>query len=139
MDPFYVKESDVPETNTRKDFIRRFLNKTSPSSYFDEACTKVQCEKNKFRSITEIHQLTIARFPKTSFGAVVGIIKMLIDEDACVSLVWCTQVRKVVIKYFCKSTQTYMTTYSRDKYLNEKGVDGYSLADYDLMFNELNK
>lgn len=138
MDPLYVKESDVPQTSTRKDFVRRFLNKTSPPSYFNEDCTRLQCEKNKYRSITEIHQLTLSRFPKTSFGAIVGIIKTLIDEDASVSLVWCTQVRKVVIKYFDKATQSYMTSYSRDRYLNEKGVDGYSLADYETMFNQIN-
>lgn len=137
MDPIYVKEEDIPVTETRKDFIRRFLRNTSPPSYSDRRCTIVQCTANRYRSITELHQLTLSRFPKTSFEAIIRIVKTLIDEDACVSMVWCTQVNKVVLKYFDKATKTYITNTSRNNYYDSKGVDGYSLRDYETMFNEL--
>jgi len=132
----FVKESDVPLTDTRKDFVRRFLRGRF-ESYSDERHTRLQCEKGKYRSITEIHQIVLSRFPKTSFEAILRIVRDLINEDNPVSMIWCTQVNKVVLRYYDRATRTYMTSYSRDKYLNSKGVDGYSLADYERMLQEL--
>lgn len=133
----YVKLDDVPETRTRKDLVRRFLNKTSPRSYSDAACTILQCDYGKYRSITELHEIVMSRFPKTTFDAMIRIVGELIAEDAGVSMVYCTQVNKVVLKYFDRPTRTYMTDYSRKNFLTKKGVDGYSLNDYEKIKENL--
>jgi len=135
----YVKLEDVPKTKFRKDFIKKFLKGKVINSYSDADCNILQCEGGRFRSITELHQMCQARFPKTSFEAIVRIVKELIDEDACVSMVWCTQINKVVLKYFDRATKSYMTKMSRENYYNSKGVDGYSLSDYEQIIDKLNK
>ncbi len=134
--PLFVKESDVQPTNTRKDFVRQFL-RGKFESYSDEQCNRLQCDKGRYRSITEIHQIVLGRFPKTSFQAILRIVRDLINEDNPVSMIWCTQVNKVVLRYYDKATRSYMTSYSRDRYLTSKGVDGYSLADYERMLQQL--
>ena len=40
---------------------------------------------------------------------------------------------KVVVKYYNNSNASYITKYSRSNYANVKGVDGYSLKDFDDM------
>lgn len=137
MEKIYVKFSDVPKTKTRKAFIRNFINAVSFPSYSDEECTIEQCSKNRYRSITELHQMTLVRFPKTSFEAVIRIIKELIDEDAKIAMIYCTQVNKVVLRYYDKATHKYITSYSRDNHYTTKGVDGYSLKDYEEIINKL--
>lgn len=139
MEKIFVKETDIPKTSTRQDFIRQFL-KIKPSSYNDENYTNLQCESGRFRSITELHEVVKSRFPVTSFEAILRIVKTLIDEEgAGVSMVYCTQVNKVVLRYFNKSTKKYITSFSRDNYYKTKGVDGYSLEDYEKMIEKLNK
>jgi hypothetical protein len=137
MNPLYVKETEVPQTETRKRFIRVFLQGTSPVSYSNPECTLVQCEKGKFRSITEIHQLTLSRFPKTTFEGVVRIIYSLIEEDANIVMVYCTQVNKVVLKYYSNSAKQYISDYSRKNFFTKTGVDGYSLKDYETIKKNL--
>ncbi len=136
MDQLFVKQSDVPATNTRKDFVRRFL-RGKFESYSDENYNNLQCEKGRYRSITEVHQIVVSRFPRTSFEAILRIVRDLINEENPISMIWCTQVNKVVLRYYDRATRTYMTNHSRERYFNSKGVDGYSLADYEKMINEL--
>ena len=72
-----------------------------------------------------------SRFPKTSLEGVVKIIYDFIQEDKAVVLVWCKMIKKVVVKYYNNPNASYITKYSREGYLNVKGVDGYSLKDFD--------
>lgn len=139
MSLIYVPESEVPSTSTRKDLVRRFIRGKSYVTYSDPQCTQIQCEKGKFRSVTEIHSIVMSRFPKTSLEAIVRIINELIDEDACITMIWCTQVNKVVLRYYNSATKTYMSSYSRERYYSTKGVDGYSLKDFEEIKNNLNK
>jgi len=132
----YVKLTDVPKTDTRKDFIRKFI-RGKFASYSNSDCTELQCESGRFRSITELHQIVLSRFPKTSFEAIIRIVRDLINEDNPISMVWCTKVNKVVLMYLDKSTREYMTDYSRKNYLNTKGIDGYSLNDYEQLINKI--
>ena len=48
-------------------------------------------------------------------------------------LVWCNMINKVVVKYYNNSNASYITKYSRSHYSTAKGVDGYSLKDFDDM------
>lgn len=139
MDTLYVKTTDIPVTKYRKSFIKQFLRGKVIPSYSDKSCVNLQCEGNKFRSVTEIYSMTLSRFPKTSFNAILKIIKELIDEDEKVTMVWCTQINKVVLKYLDESTKNYISKASRSNYYNSKGVDGFSLADYEEIIENLNK
>ena len=135
-DVIYIKEQDVPLTRTRKQLVRYFLRGKSIPSYENETCTITQCNgkgsgDSAFRSITDLHMIVKSRFPKTSLEGVVKIINEFIKEDKAVVLVWCTIIQKVVVKYYNNSNSEYMSKYSKDKYYNTKGVDGYSLSDYD--------
>lgn len=136
MEVLYIKESDISKTNTRIELLRKFIN-LKPATYSDESYKDLQCEKGRFRSITELHQIVLSRFPKTSFEAILRIIKDLIREDKAITMVWCTQVNKVVLKYLDEATQAYISDYSLKNYYDKKGVDGYSLADYNEILIKL--
>lgn len=142
----YIHEKDIPVTKTRKQLIRYFLRGKSYTTYENPECTIVQCsnkgeDSNKghaWRSITDLHLIVKSRFPKTSLEAVVKIVYDFIKEDKNVVLVWCTMINKVVVKYYDNPNKTYITKHSRDHYYSTKGVDGYSLKDFDQIRKNLN-
>jgi len=136
MTVLYVKPSDIETTSTRKDLIRKFF-RGKYRTYNDEQCTQLQCESGRFRSVTELYQIVLSRFPKTTFNAILRIIRDLIKEDANIAMIYCTQVNKVVLKYFDSATRTYMSNYSRSNYYDKKGEDDYSLSDYEQIINNL--
>lgn len=139
----YVKESDVPKTRTRKSFIKKFLMGKKIPSYENPEFTVIQCNgkgenvDGASRSITELWELTKSRFPATSMKAMVKILFEIIQEDQSVVLVWCDKIQKVVVKYVPNTSAQWITNYSVKNYYNKKGVDGYSLADYDEIKNNL--
>ena len=61
----------------------------------------------------------------------------LIEEDKYVVLVWCNQIQKVVVKYVSNTSAIWMSDYSKKNYYDRKGVDGYSLKDYEEIKNKL--
>lgn len=138
----YVKESDVPLTRNRKQLLRYFLRGKSIPTYDDPECTKLQCDGkgqdtkvNAYRSVTDLHSIVLSRFPKTSINTILKIISEFITEDSAVVLVWCNMIQKVVVKYYNNPNAEYISNYSKKHYYNTKGIDGYSLADYDLIMN----
>lgn len=134
----YIDENDVPKTNTRKEFIKKILTNKGVITYSNKECTIIQCDKKEaYRSISELHEIVKTRFKFTSLGALLKIIKAINDEDKCIGIVWCTQINKVVVKYMKNVPGAYITTYSRDRYYNSKGVDGYSLSDYEKIMNSI--
>lgn len=135
--PIFVKISEVPVTKTRKAFIRHFLENKAYTSYSNLSCTIVQCKPSANRSVTEIHQLVLARFPKTSFEAVLRIIKELIDEDAGIRLTYCTTIKKVVVMYTSKAQRQYISPHAASN-MDLRGVDGYTLKEYEEVINNLN-
>lgn len=137
MKPLYIKLTDIPKTNTRKEFLRRFTQGKAYRSYYDEDCTEIQCKSGAYRSITELHRLTLSRFPKTSLEAIVRIIRDLIDENGCIRMVYCNDVCKVVVRLYDKATNQYISDFSREKFYETKGVDGYSLSDYEKIIKNL--
>jgi hypothetical protein len=138
IEKIYVKTKDIPVTKTRRELIDYFLQGNAFTTYSDKDCTELQCERGKYRSVSELYQIILARFPKTSFKATLGIIGSILRQRKNIVLVYCTQVNKVVVKYACNSSLKYVSNYSRDNHLNTKGVDGYSLKDYLEIINELN-
>lgn len=140
----YVKETDVPKTSTRKQLLRYFLRAKSIPTYEDKECTKIQCDgkgedtqATAFRSITDLHMIVKSRFPKTSLEGIVKIIYEFISEDKAVVLVYCTAINKVVVKYYNNPNASYITNYSKKNYINTKGIDGYSLNDYEKIIENL--
>lgn len=138
MEQIFVKESDIPTTRFRKQFIKALIMKGGVITYKDKECKQIQCDrKSAYRSVSELHILTRSRFKFTSLEAVVKIIKEIIDEEKCIALVWCTQINKVVVKYLKNTPAEYITKYSQERYLKSKGVDGYSLEDFSNIINKL--
>lgn len=132
----FVKETDIPKTKTRKAFLKRFLVEGGYKTY--TATGEIQCENPKaYRSVTELHAMVCTRFKNTSLKAIVRIIDEIIQEEKNIVLVWCTQVNKVVIKRVKNTPQEYITDYSKRNYFNSKGVDGYSLKDYEDIRNSI--
>ena len=136
----YVKKTDVPITTSRKQLLRYFLRGKSIPTYDDPECTKLQCDGkgqdskiNAFRSITDLHMIVKSRFPVTSLEGVVKLIFEFIKEDKAVVLVWCNMIQKVTVKYYNNSNGAYMSSHAKSNYYTTKGVDGYSLADYEKM------
>ena len=141
----FVKETDVPKTRTRKSFIKKFLEGKRIPSYEDAEFCIIQCngqgedtsKKTAYRSVSELHLLTKSRFPATSLKAMVKILFELIDEDKAITLVWCNTINKVVVKYVSNTSAIWMSDYSKKNYYDRKGVDGYSLKDYEEIKNKL--
>lgn len=133
----YVKEEDVPKTETRKDLIRKFFRGQIIPSYTNPECTNLQCDgkgesgKGSSRSITELHEIVKSRFPVTSLKAIIKIIYQIMEEDKSVILVWCKKINKVVVKYENNKSANWITSYSRKNYFTTKGEDGYSLEDFE--------
>jgi len=132
LTPIFVKTADVPLTKTRQAFIRGFLVNKAMQTYSNMSCTNIECYAGKNRSISDIHRITLSRFPKTSFDAIVRIIKDLIDHDALFRMTYCTQINKVVLMYVSEARREYSSPHADKNYLDQKGVDGYTLR----MFKE---
>lgn len=138
MEQIFVKESDIPVTRLRKQLIKALIMQQGVITYKDKECKVIQCDKKTaYRSITELHIITRSRFKFTSLQAVVKIIKEIIEEEKCIALVWCTQINKVVVKYLKNTPAEYITKFSKTHYYKSKGVDGYSLKDYEDMIKLL--
>lgn len=135
----YINQKDLPKTVTRKEMIKLFLSGKSYVTYSDSNREVIQCDTGRYRSVTDLHRIVKSEFPLTSLNAIIRIIKELIDEDACVSMVYCQQINKVVLKYYNKATQNYMTKYSVKNFFERKGEDGYSLKDFSEILNNLKK
>ena len=139
----FVKEEDIPKTKTRKNFIKKFLTGKQIPSYEDPKFTIVQCNgkgeniDGASRSVTELWELTKSRFPYTSLRAMIKILFELIEEDKSVVLVWCGTIQKVVVKYVPNTSAKWITDYSLKNHYTKKGVDGYSLEDYNEIKNNL--
>jgi hypothetical protein len=138
MNLIYVKKSEIPLFKTRKPFLKAILKNKGVITYSNPECTVIQCDKKSaYRSISELHQIVKTRYKITSLRALLKIIKEIIDEEKCISVVWCTQINKVVVKYMHGTPGTYITAYSKDRYYESKGVDGYSLKDYQEIIDQL--
>jgi hypothetical protein len=138
MNTIYVKTIYIYITKTRKCFIKKLLTSEGVLTYTDAACTNLQCaKKGAYRSVSELHLIVKSRFKLTSLEALMKIIKEIIDEEKCVALIWCTQIHKVVLKYQPNTPKSYVTVYSKSNFYKTKGVDGYSLEDYENIINSL--
>jgi hypothetical protein len=136
--PIYIKLTDIPATKTRKGLIKKILTSKGVLTYTDEQCTSLQCaKKDAFRSISELHIIVKTRFKFTSLSSIMKIIKEIIDEEKCVSIVYCLTINKVVLMYREAIPKQYITDYSRNRYYYIKGVDGMSLQDYEAIINKL--
>lgn len=138
MQCIYVKESDIPSTKTRKAFIKHLIMQGGVVTYNDPQYKSIQCDRqDAYRSISELHIIVRTRFKITSLKSLIKIIKSIIEEEKCIALVWCTQINKVVVKYMRNVNADYITTYSKDRYYESVGVDGYSLKDYAAIYDSL--
>lgn len=138
MNLIYVKLTDIPVYKTRKRFLKELLTKKGVMTYWDPECTEPQCEKKSaYRSISELHQIIKTRYRLTSLKALLKILKEVIDENKCISIIWCTQIKKVVVRYMTATPGKYITDPSRNNYYTSKGVDGYSLSDYEKIMNSI--
>lgn len=138
MEKIYIKESDIPLCKHRKTLIKALLMQKGVITYSDLQCNIIQCSnKAAYRSISELHMIVRTRFKFTSLEALIKIIKEIIEEERCIAVVWCTQINKVVVKYMKNVNSDYITSYSRDRFYTIKGVDGYSLEDYEKLYNKL--
>ena len=129
----YIKQ---PKGYNRKSLIRLFINE-KPATYSDPECENIQCEAGRYRSVTEILEIVKVHFPKTTLEDILKIIRDLIQEDNQIALIWCTQVKKVVLKYTTNQHKEFVTRYSVDRYNNKTGVDGYSINDYLQIINNI--
>lgn len=140
----YVKESDLAVTKTRKAFLKAFIMNGGYDTYSDKECTQLQCAKKSengnnhaYRSVTEIHSILKGRFKLTTLKATIRIIFEITKEEENIAMVWCKIINKCVIKYVKNTPATYISSYSRENHYTTKGVDGYSLKDFDALYKSL--
>lgn len=141
----FISEKDIPKTKTRKALLREILRKPGTVTYSDKECTIVQCSKtgedvNKkisYRSITDLYFIIKTRFEITSWEGFLKILHEFMIEDKTVIMMWCNMISKVVLKHSDNKALKYITKYSEQNYYEKKGVDGYSLKDYNMFFESL--
>jgi hypothetical protein len=133
----YVSVHDVPLTNTRKALIRYFLRGKAYATYSDKECLIEQCKPTANRSITDLYKIVLSRFPNTSFESLLKIIKEFMEEDKSIILIWCNDICKPVIKFVENKSAAWISDFSKKNYYHSKGVDGYSLYDYEEIMNKL--
>lgn len=134
----FVSLRDVPKTNTRIDFVEQFL-KGKFITYSNEDESETQCFKNKYRSVSELYYMTVTRFSKTSFTGFLKVVQKLIKKNKNIVLVYCTTIKKVVLRYTDNSSAQYITAYSKDRYFDIKGVDEISLQELEKIFTKNEK
>lgn len=130
----FIKQ--IGDSFNRKTLIKLFITE-KPATYSNRECTVEQCKKGAFRSVTEILEIVQTYFPKTTLEDILRIINSLISENNQIALIWCTQVKKVVLKYTTNQEKEFVTTYSISRFKDTKGVDGYSISDYLKIINNL--
>lgn len=130
----YIKETKG--SFNRKSLIRLFVTE-KPATYSNAECTNVQCPQGRFRSVTELLEIVQTYYPKTTLVDILKIIRDLVNSGENIALIWCTQVNKVVLKYVSAQQRAFVTQYSLERYRNSKGVDGYSINDYQTLINNL--
>jgi len=133
----YVSENDVPITKTRKSFVRYFLRGKAYKTYSDKECLIEQCKSTANRSVTDLHKMILSRFPNTSFESVIKIIKEFMNEDKSIILIWCNNINKPVMSFVNNETSDWISAFSKKNFYYSKGVDGYSLYDYEEIMNKL--
>lgn len=133
--PQYLKTDK--KYRTRKELLKYVLCER-PATYSDPANTFLVCDSNRNRSITDLQEICNGYFKVTSLKAVVRIIKELIDNDLKSSFIYCTTVNKVVILNDATYRENYIMRFSRRNHYYDKGVDGYSLEDFENIINNLN-
>lgn len=122
---------------TRKELLKYVLCER-PATYSDSENTTLICGANCNRSITDLQEICNGYFKITSLKAVVRIIKELMDSGLNASFIYCTTVNKVVILNDSTYRENYITRFSRRNHYYDKGVDGYSLEDFENIINNLN-
>mgnify|MGYP003636082607 CR=1 FL=1 len=117
------KEGDVPQTITRKEFLRSFLAKR-PSTYFLNG--REQASSKTHRSFTDLLAITKNRFPRTSLQAIIRIIAQINIEGGC-DVIWCTQIKKFVVRGgYSNPGIPFVTKYSIKYFEDKVGEDGIS-------------
>jgi len=134
----YLDETDVPKTGTRKELVFLFLKK-KVKTYDNPECTLLQCHNGAYRSVSELYYIVRTRFPKTSFKGFIKVIVLCIQENRNIILVWCTKINKVTIRYVANPSAEYVSNYSREKYMDNTGVDGLSLKYLEKLKNTVLK
>lgn len=135
----YIKSKG--SSYNRISLVKLFI-KEKPATYSDAECTVLQCREGAYRSVTELLEIVQTYFPKTTLEGLLKIIMKVIEQNKNVELIWCTQVKKVVLKYNTNSglqKEQFITKYSLDRYKDTKGDDGYSISDYLKIINKLKK
>lgn len=135
----YIKSTGT--SYNRISLVKLFI-KEKPATYSNPECTIVQCRAGAFRSVTELLEIVQTYFPKTTLEGLMKIITKVIEQNKNVELIWCTQVKKVVLKYNTNSglqKEQFVTKYSLDRYKDTKGEDGYSISDYLKIINKIKK
>lgn len=135
----YVKETDIPVTKTRQALIKLFITNKGYQTFTDKNCTQIQCEKGRFRSITELYQMVLSRFPHTTFDAILRIVDDLIKKEKGFIMIYCSTINKVVLRYIKNETCEMISEYSRSNYYNKEGVDGSSLEKYEKRIQQILK
>ena len=119
------KVDDIPKTKTRKEFLRQFFT-LRPATYYVENGRK-QCNERTHRSFSDLLALTQDRFKVTSINAIIRIVAQLNIEGKC-DIVWCTQVKKFVVRGGMNNPGLpFVTRYSVDYFKKEVGTDGIHL------------
>tara|TARA_R110000772_G_scaffold54130_1_gene123549 strand:- start:64781 stop:65215 length:435 start_codon:yes stop_codon:yes gene_type:complete len=120
----YAKVEDLPETRTRKAFLKNFL-KALPATYHKAGRT--ECNANCNRSITDLISLVRSRFLKTSKERVIEILAELHNEGRCY-IIWCRQVERFVVKGGLNENSIgnskFVSNYSVQYFGNKLGNDG---------------
>jgi hypothetical protein len=115
MQEFYCKDEDIPKCENSEEFIRRFII-LSPATYYVDT-NELHCNKNKYRSITDIFIVARQRYHKIALNKIIRVVMELCQDDSNHYVIWyCGTINKYVI--------------GKSEYTNNKIISDYTIRNF---------
>lgn len=130
----------IPQTKTRKAFLEKFFE-LKPAT--QDADGNEECGPGRKRSLTDLHMLTMSRFPNTSFEAIVRIVDEL-SQKGLLMITFCNTIKKVVVLPAQSPAKpinppAFISSWGLKNFMDSPGVDGYDLRLIDDMRAQITK
>lgn len=117
--------SKLPEVSTINKFLGAYFRNGMPATYHKNG--KVQCRAGANRSFSDLLGMTLSRFPKAKLKDVVKAVAASHKRGRCY-VVWCTQIKKFVVRPSSKYSGPFVSNYS-ERYSDKTGTDDISYHD----------
>mgnify|MGYP000336108582 CR=1 FL=1 len=138
---FYTKCENF---DTPLEFFYNYFNTGTPDSYFDKDCENIQCRNGRRRSISDLYQIGLSRYPKLTELQLVSILLELVklptfksqNKNYIFKGIVCKDVNKIVFKKLIFPSSKMFTCLEENPLLYDlRKYDIYNWEDDDEEYN----